>query len=694
MSPQEVEPQFRSRGRSNTTTFATFPWRRAGRNDPPPPTTPALPEPTTHSVDELITALSPPAVPSLSAARSLSAALPNASTVQLSSLTPILASLCEADAPASLRTAGYDILTAFLERSDPPLALRASERIALFSLFTARGHNAWHADVWEARFRAFTAFTRGGAEIAGVEPQLLDMLQTWIDGAFAGLLLPTPVVGSGGMSSSSSSSERAERERSVDMLGSFLTATTSRPEILARLSESTIGSVLNFFGGLIERALASSSSQSDPSLWYATYPEIPQGASSSIPPTPTRTTTQTHRRHHSSASLSLSIAAASSSPVTPSPLAPPPPPPRRPADIAMSLYLDHLDAQARYLSPIHLKTILPVLFRSLALNASHLPRLSLSSSDQFELSHSQSPYPLERHIVDVLDPILNGPYTASCFIILRQHLQHHRTGPGAWRVSVQTATGACRTLRIFVRRALCTRLARSYIARISNNPESSGPSGGIGIGGVNLEHGLVERAWSKDEFTRGDLGKVGRLLRRAAEAWVGAVRPEEEGGGGGDAEREDVLLEIAGALRDIFQEYDERADDIYDIEVAEDETNVVGETLLVLARYIQPLKCAPLSLYLSLFAVLIHWIEIWTGVLLSCRSYVPAMLQHHSSESCLLSCLETTPARLATHTYPPSCSRSLTISSTLTQPLSSRSCSSAVTSHPSLTTGSPTGLLS
>jgi hypothetical protein len=35
----------------------------------------------------------------------------------------------------------------FFERSDPPLALGVSERIALFSLFTARGYNVWHADV-------------------------------------------------------------------------------------------------------------------------------------------------------------------------------------------------------------------------------------------------------------------------------------------------------------------------------------------------------------------------------------------------------------------------------------------------------------------------------------------------------------------------------------------------------------------
>ncbi|KAI0255431.1 hypothetical protein BJV78DRAFT_1326174 [Lactifluus subvellereus] len=556
MSPQEVETPFRPRGRSNTNSFANFPWRRS-RNEPPPATTPAAPDPTL-SVDELINALSPPAVPSLVAARALSAALPNASTVQLFSLTPILASFCTADAPASLRAAGYDILTAFLERTPAPV-LRASERIALFSLFPVRGQNAWHPDVWEARFRAFTAFTRGGAEIAGVEPQLLEMLQTWIDAAFAGLLTRDVL----------SSAERAERERSVDSLGSFLTATTSRLETLARLSEPTIGNVLNFLGGLIERALALPSPTDPPPLAQHASPEILQGSShSSIPPTPTRTT-QTHRRHHSSASLPIAA-----SPVTPSPLGPAP---RRPADIAVALYLDHLDAQARYLSPIHLKTIIPVLFRCLALYASQLPRLSLSSSDQFETQ-----FPPERHIVDVLDPILNGPYTASCFIILRQHLLP-RTGAGlaAWRVGVQTATGACRTLRIYVRRALCTRLARSYIARMSADSyaHSAAP------GGLSLEHGLMERAWSKDEFTRGDLGKVGRMLRKAAEAWVG-VQPED---GGTDAEREEVLLEIAGALRDVFQEYDERADS-YDVEVSEDETNVVGEILLVLARYISPLK--------------------------------------------------------------------------------------------------------
>ncbi|KAH9960287.1 hypothetical protein BC827DRAFT_1208521 [Russula dissimulans] len=566
MSPQEVEPQFRSRGRSNTNSFTNFPWRR-GRNDPPPPNLPA----PALSVGELIAALNPPAVPSLTTARALAAALANASTVQLFSLTPILASLCIADAPTSLRAAGYDILTAFLERIPAPV-LRASDRIALFSLFSARGQNAWHPDVWEARFRAFTAFTKGGAEIAGIEPQLLEMLQTWIDAAFAGLLNP---LARDVIAPSASSADRAERERSVDMLGSFLTVTTSRLETLARLSEPTIGNVLAFLAGLVERALALPSDP-PPVSAYAS-PDILQGPHSSIPPTPTRTN-QSHRRHHSTASLPLA------SPVAPSPLGPPPN--RRPIDIAVTLYLAHLDAQVRYLSPMHLKTIIPMLFRCLASYASQLPRLSLSSSDQFDTQ-----FPLERHIVEVLDPIVNGPYTASCFIILRQHLLPCTDGGlAAWRVGVQTATGACRTLRIYVRRALCTRLARSYISRM--NADSYAHSGAPG--GINLEQGLMERAWSKDEFTRGDLGKVGRLLRKAAEAWV-SVQPEADGGA--DSEREEVLLEIAGALRDIFQEYDERADNS-DFEVGEDETNVVGETLLVLARYISPLRNVDGTLYI------------------------------------------------------------------------------------------------
>ena len=46
-------------------------------------------------------------------------------------------------------------------------------------------------------------------------------------------------------------------------------------------------------------------------------------------------------------------------------------------------------------------------------------------------------------------------------------------------------------------------------------------------GSLTLEHGLMERAWAKDGFMRGDPGKVGRMLRKAAEAWVSVQLPAQ-----------------------------------------------------------------------------------------------------------------------------------------------------------------------
>jgi hypothetical protein len=85
----------------------------------------------------------------------------------------------------------------------------------------------------KARLLALTAFLRDRAEIVGVEPQRLEMPQTWIDATFTGLLTHGVI----------SWDERAERRRSVDMLSSFLMATTFRLE--PRKAERT--HVLNFF---------------------------------------------------------------------------------------------------------------------------------------------------------------------------------------------------------------------------------------------------------------------------------------------------------------------------------------------------------------------------------------------------------------------------------------------------------------
>ena len=109
---------------------------------------------------------------------------------------------------------------------------------------------------------------------------------------------------------------------------------------------------------------------------------------------------------------------------------------------------------------------------------------------------------------------------------------------------------------------MCARLARAYIAK--SNADNYTYSGAPG--GLDLDTSLVERAWAKDEITRGDLSKVGRLFRRAADAWI---KLQSNAVTTGDfALRDEVLVEIAGALQDVFQEYDLR-EDFEDIEEEE-----------------------------------------------------------------------------------------------------------------------------
>ncbi|THH18707.1 hypothetical protein EW146_g2322 [Bondarzewia mesenterica] len=545
MSPQDADPGHRIRQRSNTNSFSPFNWRRPLSSTPAPPVTAQAQ--ASLSLESLITSLTPPSVPSLSHARSLVAALNSeqrpSSSVRAAALLPVLTSLCSNDPPPALQAVGFDVLAAFLgTQQSSPLSL--SDRLAFFSLFSASSGDMWLQDVWEPRFKALEALTKEGTEVAAIEMHLLRLLEGWIKAAFRGLLSQDGV----------SAAERADRERCVEVLSAFLTRTVSRIEVISRLREEDISGVLSGFARLVEGGL----SMSTDGLGLSNAPSEYQSPVS----TPTR---MAHRRHPSSMSVALA---------SPSGLAPAHPS-RRPLDLAVTIYLDHLSSQLKHLSHPHLKTILPLLFRCLAFYSSSLPRLSLTS-DQFETTD-----PLERRIIETLDPLLNGVYTTSCFLISKRHLLPNLGTTTGLRKSVQTSTGACRALRIYIRRTLCSRLARAYIARAST--ETYTPSGAPGS--INLERDIMERAWAKDEVTRGDLGKVGRILHRAVDAWVGLSSEQLTGGDG--SERDEVLLEVAGVLKDVFQEYDERTE-MEDIE--QEETNVVGEILNALTNYVLPLK--------------------------------------------------------------------------------------------------------
>ncbi|KAA1475708.1 hypothetical protein DENSPDRAFT_826364 [Dentipellis sp. KUC8613] len=550
MSPDLSASGSRSRQRSSTNAFAPFNWRR-GRTEltlSGHGAQPSLHESHPVSLDALVATLTPPAVPSLANARALTSAL-NAtpctpSGIQATAMSPVLTSLCAPEAPPALQAAGFDMLVAFCSNGrGTPLA--TADRFSFLALLLASPTDLWVPEVWEPRFRALAAISKDGAQITGIEVPFLNLLKAWIEEAFAGLVGPEPI----------GSVEITERERAIKTLSEFLTAAVSRTDNVSRLGDSEIAALLKFFSGLIVRAMGVTArlpGSSHPSFEVGS----PTGTSTRIPPA--------HRRHHSSTSLSIG------SPPSMAPISTA----KRPLDIAVTIYLDHLSAQLQFLSPVHLQNILPVLFRCLAAYSTPLPRLSLSASDQFD-----STFPLERRIVEMLDPLLNGTYTSSCFIILKRHLLPQPPEDTDFHTSVQTSTGACRALRIYIRRALCSRLARAYIARMSADTYT--PSGAPG--NMDLEHELMERAWAKDEVTRGDLVKVGRILRRAAEAWISTAGGQDTSGG----PREEVLLEVAGVLKDVLQEYDEQGDRD---DVEEEETHIIGEILQSLTGTVRQLR--------------------------------------------------------------------------------------------------------
>ena len=135
MSSQQDDASRLIRPRANTSGFAFSGWRR-GRpevaptpNPGPSTTVPILP------LEDLIEALTPPAVPSLNRARSLASALSaHTPAPKLAVLSPILASLCSKESPIPLQAAGYEILAAYWEKSSSA-ALSTADRLSCLSLF-------------------------------------------------------------------------------------------------------------------------------------------------------------------------------------------------------------------------------------------------------------------------------------------------------------------------------------------------------------------------------------------------------------------------------------------------------------------------------------------------------------------------------------------------------------------------------
>jgi hypothetical protein len=445
-------------------------------------------------------------------------------------------------------------------------------------------------ELWEPRFKALRALTRQGADVVGIEAAVLDVLKTWIEGGFQGLLNNDLVL---------ERDERAERERSIDILVRFLMSILDNVEIIARIPEEELSRVLDFYATLVDRAIR----------WRANTPISEDRSSLSLndPMSSSNTLSRTpsHRRNHSSISL-----ASIPSPTSSSPPAIPPVSTKHPADIAIALYLDHLSSQLRSLSPNYLDTVLPLLFRALAFCASALPRLTV-------LPHPTNRASSEDRIVETLNALFAGPYATTCMLTLKKHLFPPAAAGSAgvttrnpdaqmsFENAIQTTLGAHRTLRNYVRRALSSRLARAYISRET----SVGYSSSGAPGHLDLERDLMERAWPKEDYTSSalssggsgwDAGRLGKVLAKSVEAWVEwqwVIDGERVWERERDS-KEVILEEAAGILKDIWQELDARGEDENGDAggLDEEEACVVGETLHKLVGYVLPLRCAERSL--------------------------------------------------------------------------------------------------
>lgn len=606
---QDASAIGKPRQRANTTSFASFGWRRPKSDHPTPSpinVPPAAPQPL--SLDELIEVLKPPAVPSLAHARALAGILTTASPLpRCATINEILSSLCDVNGPLSFQAAGFDILSSYWENPEA-VVVETADRLSFFSLFLG-SDVPWAIDLWEPRFKALRALTKYGADIVGIETALIDVIKRWIEGAFDGLLRRGADL---------DRMERTERERSVDVLVKFLFDILNKPENIARLPEDTILVMIRFYAALVERSIVDLEDPRTQDKFSASSDSL-ASISQSKP--------GLHRRNPSSLS-----ATSLTSPTTPTPPAISQNPYKHPAEIAITIYLDYLQSQTKALSPPSLEDILVLLFRSLAFCASPLPRLTV-------LPHPRKKPSLEDKVLEALASIYAGPYSTTCMGILKRCLHPRFLGDDdseaentdtpqrggdietsgplpheiPWellQLGIFTSLGAYRMLRCQVRRTLISRLARAYISRET----SIGYSYSGAPSHIDVEQDLMEKAWPRDDYVANagiglssaangwDARRIGPALAESVADWVAWIGEGPHAPSVAQLDRETfkeswdrerqradkILEEAAGLLKDILQEADSRDEDSPGLD--DEEAAVVGGTLYSLCKYIPPLR--------------------------------------------------------------------------------------------------------
>ena len=526
--------EHRPRPRANTSFLA---WRRNMPDATPTSlaSTPAIPI-QTLPIDTLIQLLEPPSEPSLAHARSLVTALSTQTPAPPpADLLPIISSLCAIEAPPSVQAAGFDVFCAFCScgsKFDGP------DRSAYFDVLQRTGEAEWCQEVWEPRLKALNALLPSAEDAERIEMDVLRLLRDWAGQAFKGYW--------------EDGSEFAEREAAFEGLSHALAVWFDVFDSCSRLHGDDLIFPYEFYEELIDSILQMPVLPTLPS--QHSFPSI------STPASPQRETK--HRRHPSSAvSISSPLSGHSRGPL------------HQPVDFIVSLYLNFLKERLARIPLSQLSTSIPLLFRTLASIMSELSTLSPVQAKRKTTEH---------RIAEALGALLWGSQGTTCLDILRQSLAPR---VGSTSTQIKESTGAVRALRLQIRLVLEDRMAARMLQR--NAALSATPAGAPALSPV-LESNLIDRArraWSKESSAMWDARKVSYFLVKAVKSWNQTGMTQD---------KEVIFAEMAGLLKDVLFEMDDRAEDREGTSNTDYDDNVtgsaVGRALAELVKCVKDLK--------------------------------------------------------------------------------------------------------
>ncbi|KAF6750827.1 hypothetical protein DFP72DRAFT_909439 [Ephemerocybe angulata] len=530
-----------------------------------------------------------------------------------------------------LHTLGFDVMAAYWENpfvkdSDEPRM--SSDRLSCFTFFLEPTLVSWSLENWETQFKAFQSVTKHGQQIKGVEVTVIDMLKRWLLITFQRLVQ---------LSTANEPEATAECERCILVVGRYLADLLKQENNVARIYDEVLIDVLRFHSLLIDQ------------LILIPGPQTAQNLSLESPASPTieKSLRRAHKKTGSSLSISsLMFATAPSPSPTPKP-APPSPSVKHPAELAISLFLEHLSGHLLNLKASQLMNVLPPLFRALAFCASPLPRLTLQGS-------ANKPASLEDRIVDLLNTLVPTSSFPTCMRALKQHLFPAETGesgnttptkstaaadaavneasagtnseatefpfpmpatattphsmPGtatsnnrffdSLYLMIMTGLGASRTLRNFVRRALAARLESVYSTKESEGAKQPREKPVGAINRFAIDQDLLDVVWLRHSHSvSSHLDKSVRTLASSIDAWVAwdTDLPEAELHSSQynlyekvrDG-REHILEEGAGILKDIYQEFELSEEAM--VKRDESELEPINDALKCLCMYLVSLQ--------------------------------------------------------------------------------------------------------